>query len=208
MYTTQLSRDFCFPHDGPSYLWRSWFLSPCTSSTGQLPPSAKRRSSRQIQHPSTLPINQVENALLFLLHGEITDQLCLLPEIKARGKIVETDNQEQAHISQWSHLLKKTSFNKFVYFFLNTCSKFLKGFCLTDFYSLQIQIIGEKKKKGPKKPQTLCNPQQNNCNFSFVQWALSFLRLFRVAICYWNGSTELWSRYLGSQDTGVRPNKR
>lgn len=42
----------------------------------------------------------MEIALLLLFHGEIADQLCLLPEIKARVKIVETDNQDKVHISQ------------------------------------------------------------------------------------------------------------
>lgn len=103
----------------------SWFLAPYHSSTGPLPAPPKR-SSRYTQYPSTLPINQMEIALLFLFHEETADQLCLLSEIKATGKNAETYNNEKAYIFAQKYLLKGIPLKSWFSFFLNTCSFFLK----------------------------------------------------------------------------------
>lgn len=160
MYTTQLLREFSFPQDGPSYLRRSWFQAPYPSSTGPLPPPPDR-SSRYTRYPSTLPINQVEIALLFLFHGEIADQLCLLSEIKAKGKNVETYNKDKAHIFQQRHLLKRILFKSSFSFFLNTCS-FSKSYSLTPVYKTQTkQNLTKKTHNLPKCCATHSNITDN-----------------------------------------------
>lgn len=167
MYTTQLLRDFSFPQDSPSYLRRPWFLAPYPSSTGPLPPPPER-SSRYTHYPSKLPINREEIALLFLFHGEIADQLCLLAEIKAKGKNAETYNKDKAYIFQQRHLLKRIPLKSFS-FFLNTCS-FSKSYSLTNFYSLQKPNWIKPDKKTPHNfPK--CHATHSNItdNFLFIQ---------------------------------------